>query len=155
MRKVEDIHEIKYAIKEIHQRGDDWFTNLLADDDEIKRWIYNEQLSYFVASNNLFILRVRHGCQRIYFSTSNLQELTIGFKEFLKHKEGKVITSVLDRNGVNMHIKKILFDSGFRSYGKLNRVSMINILCTGKPERIKFAGMEDLPQIEKNDREVF
>lgn len=154
--KVQNISEIKNALDEIESNGTEWLTNFLTGDAELERWINKEQLTVSTTSTNVFILRKRDLCQRLYFVSSAGETLAEDLRKMLSMTNETVITSILD-NGDNSSrpLKDIVMKAGFSHYKTLNRILKIQ---TPKPTKIlnpEFAKIEDLPLIAETLEKEF
>lgn len=148
MTKAKNILEIKKALDEIEEHGEEWITNFLVDDKELKRWIEKEQISYEVTQTEVIILRQRLDCQRMYFTTTNANNLSETLCRTLN--SSKIITSILDRgDNASQPLKDILLSAGFNHYKTLKRVEKINDKAENKIPKVEFADMKDLKQIEQ------
>ena len=141
--------EVKAALEQIEEAGSDWFSNLLADDSEIERWIEKGQISFVATPVTVAFFRKRYGCQRLYFSNTRREALAEDLRLCLPEISGKIITSVLDRNNQNASIKDLLRQGGFSHYALLKRVVKINEPKPLEDISVEYATLGDLPRIEE------
>ncbi len=148
IKKVESLDEVKMGFDAIEKNGAGWFSNLLATDEEMNRWIQKAQLFYTVSPTTVLLLRQRQSFQRCFFATTQPEIFAAELKVCLASISGTVIMSILDRSGENQFIKNQLVDAGFVHYALLKRVVKINKSNVSSKASVEFAAIEDSSQIE-------
>lgn len=71
LKQIKSYLDIKNAITQIKDIGDDWFTNMYISDDELTEWIGKKQLIMLAGDTTFFILRKRESCFLLYFAVSS------------------------------------------------------------------------------------
>ena len=155
LKKATALAEVKSAFESIEENGDEWFSNLLARDDEIVRWIAKGQVSIATTPTTTMLLRQRYGCQRLYFANVSREALTADLQAYLTNMPEKIITSVLERNGENRLIKEKLREAGFSHYALLKRVVKVKEPTPPKKVAAEFANQDDFSHIEEIIRRYF
>lgn len=155
LKKAETLAEVKAAFEGIEENGDEWFSNLLARDDELTRWIEKGQVSVAATPTTALLLRQRYGCQRLYFANVKLGTLAEDLKSCLAGIPEKVITTVLERDGENQAIKKAIYSAGFSHYELLKYAMKINDPEPPSPQGLDFAQSTDAASIDAIIKENF
>lgn len=155
LRKAATLSEVKASFESIEDNGDEWFSNLLASDEELTRWIGKGQVEYIAAPTTTVLLRQRHGCKRLYFANVKPERLSEDLRTCLAGESGTIITSVLEHNGENMPIKAKVIEANFSHYSLLRRVAKINAPKPPKKKTADYAEMDDLPRLMEILRKYF
>ena len=155
LKKAETLAEVKATFEGIEENGDEWFSNLLASDDELTRWIEKGQVSVAATPATALLLRQRYGCQRLYFANVRHEALTADLQVCFPNLPDKIITTVLERNGENRLIKEKLREAGFSHYALLKRVVKINEPKPPGKVAAEFANQDDFSHIEEIIRRYF
>ena len=155
LKKAETLAEVKATFEGIEENGDEWFSNLLARDDELTRWVEKGQVSVAATPTTALLLRQRYGCQRLYFANVKSETLTEDLKSFLVDAPEKIITMVLNRSRENEPVKNLLRAANFSHYALLKRVVKVNEPKTPEKIVVEYARIDDLPRIEEILRRYF
>lgn len=155
MKKAATLAEVRIVFERIEENGNEWFSNLLARDEELTQWIEKGQVSIATTPTTALLLRQRYGCQRLYFANTKRETLAKDLRAFLTDVQEKVITTVLDRNGENEPVKGILHEAGFSHYALLKRIVKINEPKSTEDISVEYAKIEDLSRIEEILRRYF
>ena len=155
MKKAETLAEVKATFEGIEENGDEWFSNLLARDDELTRWIEKGQVSVAATPTTALLLRQRYGCQRLYFANVKLGTLAEDLKSCLAGIPEKVITTVLEREGENQAIKNAICSATFSHYELLKYAMKINEPQSPSPQGLDFAQSTDAASIDAIIKENF
>ena len=153
--KAATLAEARGAFASIEDNGGEWFSNLLANDDELARWIGKGQVSLAATPTTAVLLRQRYGCQRLYFASTKREALAEDLRVYLANIPEKVITTVLDRDGENEEIKDTLREAGFSFYARVNRIVKINDPKPPTDVSVEFATEKDLLRIEEMIKRYF
>ncbi len=154
-KKASSASEVRETFASIEDNGDEWFSNLLARDDELTRWIEKGQVSVAATPTTALLLRQRYGCQRLYFANTKLVTLSKDLQTCLPEVTEKIITTVLDRDGERSPIKEALYAAVFSHYALLKRIVKINEPAPPEKVAAEYAQMDDLPRIEEIIRRYF
>ena len=155
MKKVSSLAEVKAVFEGIEENGDEWFSNLLASDGELARWIDKGQVSVAATPTTAMLLRQRYGCQRLYFANVKRKQLTEDLQRCLAGVKENVITAILDRKGESTPIKTALQKCAFSRYALLQRLVKVNQPKPAEDVAVDYAKPEDLSRIEEIIRRYF
>lgn len=155
IKKATTLAEVRAVLESIDENGDDWFSNLLAGDDELTCWIDKGQVSIAATPTTAMLLRQRYGCQRLFFANTKRKTLAEDLRTCLSDTPEKIIMTVLERNGENTPIKETLCKAGFSHYALLKRYVKINEPRQPEQVAVEYARMGDLPRIEEIIRRYF
>lgn len=155
LKKAETLAEVKATFEGIEENGDEWFSNLLARDDELTRWVEKGQVSVAARPTTALLLRQRYGCQRCYFTNVKRETLAEDLKICLADVQEKIITTVMERNGENEPIKEAIKNAGFSHYDLLKYAMKFNKPQPPSSQGIDFAQPSDAANIDAIIKENF
>lgn len=155
LKKMETLAEVKAALGSLEDNGDEWFSNLLASDDELTRWISKGQVFVAATPTTVVLLRQRYGCQRCYFANVKQAILSADLQKCLADVPGKVITTVLERSKENQAIKAAIRRAGFSHYDLLKYAIKLNAPHPPATQGIDFAQPTDVTSIDIIIKENF
>lgn len=146
--QIQNISDVTKAIDTIEENGEDRFTNLLANDVTLSSWINKKQVTAYFASTNIFIFRQRPCGKRLYFYSSNLENLMDDLKICLSAENEVIVFSILDRGDISsLKIRNIFSQAGFEHCAKIRRMSKLGFSKYTKNADVNFAKIQDTDQI--------
>lgn len=154
-KKASSVTEVRETFASIEDNGEDWFTNLLVNDDELARWIDKGQVSIAATPTTAMLLRQRYDCKRLYFANTKRENLAKDLRESLLDAPAQIITTILERNGENTPIKETLREAGFFHYSLLKYAMKLNTPEPPITDDIIFAKEADMPAIDAIIKENF
>lgn len=146
-RLVEDIQEIKEAITQVKEQGEEWHTNFYVADDRLSFWISAGQIRMRQTGSTLLIFRQRPMQWQMYVCNTAGETLASDLAECLLGVEGNISTDIL---GQDEALAEALPANGFRRYMLLHRITQTYPEPTPPVEPFDdkwLAGEEDLPGI--------
>ena len=119
---VEDTREIKEAITQVKELGDEWYTNYYISDGVAEVWISKQQLMMYRHKNVVFIFRKRNNFSLVYYFASSFDGLVSSIKGLLDSTTETLSVDVLQRNGTECAVGKAFLEAGFDKRVRLHRM---------------------------------
>lgn len=123
MRLVEDIQEIKDAITQVKEMGDEWYTNYYIADEVARSWIEKKQLRFFESKKTAFLLRQRGSFYLLYYFSSSIKNFSSSLRSLLGATKATFSVDILhkaDSGGV----EEIFLHAGFEKRVRLYRMRL-------------------------------
>ena len=154
--QIQNISDVIKAVDTIEENGKERFTNLLANDVILSSWINKKQITAYFTPTNIFIFRQRPCGKRLYFYSSNLENLRDDLKHCLSAESEVIVSSILERGDISgLKIRNIFNQAGFEHCAKIRRMSKLDFSGYTKNADVHFAKIQDTSQIAEILEEYF
>lgn len=124
MRLVKDIREIKEAITQVKEQGEEWYTNYYNADEVAKSWIEKGQLRLCGSGQTVFLLRQREKFSLLYYFSSSIANLRSSLQLLLDTAEVTFSVDVLHKADSSDEVGEIFLQAGFEKRIRLYRMRL-------------------------------